>query len=52
MPEAPESSVAFRGNGPNVIYIDWEHDLVIVVRWINGPALNEFIGRVLGAVRD
>jgi CubicO group peptidase (beta-lactamase class C family) len=51
-PSAPESIVEFRGNGPNVIYIDWDHDLVVVVRWIRSEALNEFIGRVLGSIRD
>jgi len=51
LPAAPESSVTFRGNGQNIIYLDWENDLVVVVRWIaNGPPLNEFIGRVLGAL--
>ena len=52
LPAAPESSVTFRGNGQNIVYIDWDNDLVVVVRWINtGPALNEFIGKVLGAMR-
>lgn len=51
LPSAPESSVTFRGNGQNIIYIDWEHDLVIVVRWIRGgPVLNDFIGKILGAL--
>jgi CubicO group peptidase (beta-lactamase class C family) len=51
LPSAPESSVTFRGNGQNIVYLDWEHDLVVVVRWIRGgPALNEFIGKVLGAL--
>ena len=52
LPSAPESSVTFRGNGQNIVYLDWQNDLVMVVRWIeNGPALNEFIGKVLAAVR-
>lgn len=52
LPSAPETSVTFRGNGQNIIYIDWENDLVVVVRWIRGgPALNEFIGKVLAAIR-
>ncbi len=52
LPAAPESSVTFRGNGQNIVYIDGENDLVVVVRWIdNGPVLNEFIGRVLAAVK-
>lgn len=51
LPAAPESSVTFRGNGQNIIYLDWENDLVVVVRWIaNGPPLNEFIGKVLAAL--
>jgi CubicO group peptidase (beta-lactamase class C family) len=53
LPSAPESSVTFRGNGQNIIYIDWDNDLVVVVRWIRGgPVLNEFIGKVLAALRN
>lgn len=49
---APESAVTFNGNGQNIIYVDTQNDLLIVVRWIdNGPALNEFIGKVLAAIR-
>jgi CubicO group peptidase (beta-lactamase class C family) len=51
MPPAPESSVTFRGDGPNIIYIDWENDLIVVVRWIRGNAVNDFIGQVLAALR-
>jgi CubicO group peptidase (beta-lactamase class C family) len=51
LPAVPASSVRFVGNGQNIIYIDWENDLVVVVRWIaNDKALNEFLGRVLGAM--
>jgi CubicO group peptidase (beta-lactamase class C family) len=45
---APDSVVAFRGNGENIIYIDWENDLVVVVRWIRGA--NAFFTRVTGAI--
>jgi CubicO group peptidase (beta-lactamase class C family) len=52
LPAAPESSVTFRGNGANIIYIDWDNDLVVVVRWIEGgDALNEFIRKVLASIR-
>ena len=52
MPATPESSVRFVGNGQNIVYVDWQNDLVIVVRWINTDAdLNEFIGRVLASMR-
>ncbi len=52
LPSVPESSVTFRGNGANIIYIDWQNDLVVVVRWIGGGnALDEFLGKVVGAIR-
>ncbi len=48
LPTAPESSVTFRGNGQNIIYIDWDHDIVAVVRWIGTTKqLEEFLGRML-----
>jgi len=51
LPSTPESSVTFRGNGQNIIYIDWENDLIVVVRWIRGgDALHKFLGEVVGAV--
>jgi CubicO group peptidase (beta-lactamase class C family) len=50
LPSAPESSVTFRGNGQNIVYIDWDNDLLVVVRWIDrGDALDRFIGMVLDA---
>ncbi len=52
LPATPESSITFRGNGQNIIYIDHENDLMIVVRWIaNGTPLNDFIGKVLAAIK-
>jgi CubicO group peptidase (beta-lactamase class C family) len=48
---APASAVYFEGNGSNVIYIDWDHDIVAVVRWIQGgSALNDFVGRMLSSI--
>jgi hypothetical protein len=45
--------VTFRGNGQNIIYIDWDNDLVVVTRWIRGgAALNDFLGKVLAAQRQ
>ncbi|HKB90170.1 MAG TPA: hypothetical protein VKC60_06590, partial [Opitutaceae bacterium] len=52
-PHAPESSVIFRGNGANIIYIDWDNDLVVVVRWIkNEKALDEFLGFILESIKS
>jgi CubicO group peptidase (beta-lactamase class C family) len=39
--------VSFQGNGPNTIYIDWEHDLVVVTRWLRGG--NAFVDSVVAA---
>jgi CubicO group peptidase (beta-lactamase class C family) len=51
LPHAPESSVTFRGAGNNIVYIDWENDLIVVVRWIRGgDALDNFIGQVIGSI--
>ena len=43
IPSAPAGAVTFRGAGSNIIYIDWENNLVVVVRWIDGKHFNEFI---------
>ena len=52
LPSVPATAVTFQGNGANIVYIDWEHDLVVVVRWIRGGrTLDEFLGKVLGAIR-
>ena len=43
--------MTFQGNGVNVVYLDWEHDLVIVARWIdNNRSLDQFLGKVIGAI--
>jgi len=39
------------GFGGNYIIVDEENDLVIVTRWLNGSALEEFIGRVYRSMR-
>jgi len=49
-PSAPESCYAARGAGSNVIWIDIEHDLVVVVRWINKACLDGFMKLVLESV--
>jgi CubicO group peptidase (beta-lactamase class C family) len=49
-PAAPESAVAFVGNGTNIVYVDWDNDLVVVVRWIQNGAAAQFFAKVLGAI--
>ena len=52
VPSAPESAFYHLGSGANVVYVDPEHDLVIVARWIQGQALATFAQHVLEAVID
>ena len=49
VPTAPASAVRFVGHGNNIIYIDWENDLVIVTRWSNG--LNNLVGKSIESLR-
>ena len=51
LPAAPESSYAARGAGSNVIWIDPDHDLVTVIRWIDRPHVAGFVERVLASVK-
>jgi hypothetical protein len=49
VPAAPATAVRFVGNGNNIVYVDWENDLVIVTRWSN--ALNDLVGMTFAALR-
>jgi len=48
LPAGPASAVRFVGNGNNVIYIDWENDLVIVTRWATG--VNDIVGKTIASL--
>jgi CubicO group peptidase (beta-lactamase class C family) len=48
---APASAFSHVGNGTNLVYVDPENELVIVARWIDNGSINEFIGRVLAALK-
>ncbi len=50
IPAAPEEAFFHSGAGSNIVYVDPVHDLVVVVRWIQGGSRNEFIERVLESV--
>jgi CubicO group peptidase (beta-lactamase class C family) len=47
---APATSVFAVGAGNNMIWIDPDHDLVTVMRWIDGAAVGGFMGRLMAAV--
>ena len=49
-PSAPESSFAHIGAGANLIYCDPEHDLVVVMRWIEESAFDGFLQKLFAAM--
>jgi len=49
-PSAPATSFAAIGNGTNTIWIDPEHDLVVVWRWHQGNG-DELFKRILAAIK-
>jgi len=51
VPSAPRSAFMHLGNGTNAIYVDPEHDLVVVLRWIQTSAIDGFVKRLLGALQ-
>jgi CubicO group peptidase (beta-lactamase class C family) len=48
---APETSFCAIGKGTNIIWVDPEHDILAVVRWIARDHVDGFIQRVLDALR-
>lgn len=50
MPSAPANAFGHVGNGTNLVFVSPDHDLVAVVRWIENGKIDEFLGKLLGAV--
>jgi CubicO group peptidase (beta-lactamase class C family) len=50
-PSAPATSFAHIGAGRNMVYVDPQNDLVIVLRWIEDKATDEFLKRILAAIQ-
>jgi CubicO group peptidase (beta-lactamase class C family) len=51
-PSAPATSFAALGYGSSTIWIDPEHDLVVVWRWHQDKSANELFKRILAAVKN
>ena len=51
LPSAPASAFVHVGNGTNLIYVDAEHDLVMVVRWIENRNVDDMVKKVLEALK-
>ena len=47
---APETAFYHLGNGTNMVYVDREHELVIVARWIKNAAMDGLVGQVISAL--
>ena len=51
LPSAPETSYFAPGAGRTSVWVDPEHDLVAVVRWIDKPHVEPFLRLVVEAIR-
>lgn len=49
-PSAPATAFAHVGNGTNIIFCDPEKDMVVVLRWIDGDAIDGVLQRLYAAV--
>ena len=51
-PDAPRTAYRASGHGSNTVWIDPEHDLVVVWRWHAGQPSNEFYKRIIEAIDE
>ncbi len=49
LPSAPETAFMHIGNGSNLIYVDPQHDLVVVARWIETKAMDDVVKKLFTA---
>ncbi len=49
LPSASANVFYHLGNGTNMIYVDPDHELVMVVRWLNTDAMDGIVKRVLAS---
>ena len=49
LPSAPVTAFVHIGNGVNFIYVDPEHELVAVVRWVENASMDGIVKRILAA---
>lgn len=50
LPSAPVTAFMHIGNGANLIYVDPEHQLVVVARWIDTKAMDGVVKKLLEAL--
>ena len=49
-PSAPPSSFAASGAGGNLTWVDPEHDIVAVLRWIDPACIDQFLRLLMAAM--
>ena len=49
---ARADTVTFIGDGANEIFIDYQHDIVAVVRWIDGAKMKDFVRLLVAATNE
>ena len=52
LPSAPESSFFALGSGGNMIWVDPDHELVVVVRWLDFTQLDAFAKLIQGSIQQ
>jgi CubicO group peptidase (beta-lactamase class C family) len=52
IPAAPEAAFTHVGNGTNIVYVDPQHELVIVLRWIENNAVKDAVAKFLEAMKN
>ncbi len=50
LPSAPTTAFVHIGNGTNMVYVDPEHELVMVVRWLDNKAMDGVVKRLLDSL--
>ncbi|GHB56125.1 hypothetical protein GCM10007390_06770 [Persicitalea jodogahamensis] len=50
LPSAPVTAFVHIGNGTNMVYVDPEHELVMVVRWLDNKAMDGVVKRFLDSL--
>jgi CubicO group peptidase (beta-lactamase class C family) len=51
-PAAREDSLSYNGDGANIVFVDYQHDIVAVVRWIDGNKMKEFVRLLIEATGE
>lgn len=50
-PSAPRSAFGHIGNGTNIVFVDPDHDLVAVLRWVERDRIDGIVQRLIAAVK-